>query len=224
MSTILYTIRNSSHIGAFATATDNLLFIGSGILEKDKKVMEEALSVPHVDLTISYSDLVGIFSRANSNGIILSNLVEKEEVERLKSLMLGINVGVIGSELNAVGNNIIANDKIAIVNPEYGHEEVKQIGDILGVEVLKGPSMKYKTVGASNILTNRGMLMNNRSTESEEEIISRATKLKPVLTTANTGLLYIGLSAVANSNGAVVGKETTGFELQRLMEGLDLSS
>ncbi|MGC8478463.1 MAG: translation initiation factor IF-6 [Candidatus Micrarchaeia archaeon] len=223
MSTILYSIRNSSHIGAFATASENFIFVGAGIPEKDKIVMEEALAAQHVDLTISFSDLVGIFSRANSNGILLSNLVEKVEVERLKEQNLGINIGVVDSELNAIGNNILANDKIAIVNPEYTPEDMKQISDILGVEVLKGPSMRYKTVGASNMLTNKGIVVNNRSTESEEGIIGQATKFKPIKSTANTGSLYLGISAIANSKGAVVGKDTTGFELQRLMEGLDLT-
>ena len=222
MSTILYSIRNSSNVGVFATATDDYVFLGAGLPARDARVLSEALDAKSVSITVAYSDLVGLFSRANSNGIILSNLAGKEEVESLKMQKLGINVGVIDSDLNVIGNNIIANDKIAIVHPEYDEKAIKQIRDILGVEVVRAPGRQFKTVGASNILTNKGIVLNNRSTEGEKQAMERATTFKPVKSTTVTGSIYIGMSVIANSKGVVAGKGTTGFELQHIIEGLNL--
>jgi translation initiation factor 6 len=222
MSTILYRIKNSDYVGVFATASDRYVFLGSGIEEKDKQRISDALGVESGDRPVSSSDLVGLFARANSNGIILSNLVETGEIERLESLKLGINIGIIDSGLNTVGNNIIANDKIAVVNPDYDSSVMAQIGDILGVEVVKSQLPLFKTIGASNIFTNRGMVINNRSSDTEKAEMERISKSVSVRTTANSGSIYVGLSAIANSKGIVAGKSTTGFEMQRLTEGLDI--
>ena len=96
------------------------------------------LSVRCIEFNVSGSDLVGLFSRANSNGIILSNIMLDHELESLKKMDLGLNMGIIGSDLNAIGSNILANDKIAIVNADYSAKEVENIEDILGRGSGKG--------------------------------------------------------------------------------------
>ena len=113
------------------------------------------------------SHLIGIFARANSNGIALSNLASDDEVSYLRSLNLDIKIGVVESRLNAIGNNVLANDKIALINSEYSHEDMKSIRDILDVEVVQAESGGFKTIGANNILTNKGCVLNNRSTRRE---------------------------------------------------------
>ena len=42
------------------------------------------------------------------------------------------------------------------------------------------------------------------------------------MTTANTGSLSIGLAVIANSKGVVIGNSTTGFEIVRIVNGLNL--
>ncbi len=224
MPTILYRVKNSEYVGVFATASDRYVFLGSGLEEKDKRLISETLGVEPVSLSISSSDLIGLFARANSNGILLSNLVEDRELEKLKGLSLGINIGTIDSGLNTIGNDVIANDRIAVVNPDYDASAIAQIRDILGVEVVRSQMPLFKTVGASTILTNKGMVVNNRSSDEEKAEMDRISNFKSARTTANSGSIYIGLSAITNSKGIVAGKGTTGFELQRLTEGLDIEA
>ncbi|MGC8652013.1 MAG: translation initiation factor IF-6 [Candidatus Micrarchaeia archaeon] len=221
MEATTYRLNGSEYVGAFATATDRYVFAGSNMPDKSFNVLEEMLHVKPVRITVSDSNLIGILARANSNGLLLSNLAFDFEVEHIKSLGLEINIGVLESDLNAIGSNIAANDRIALVNPEYGAESVKQIGDILGVEVVKVDIGGMKTVGANNILTNKGFVINNRSSDTEKETLDRILGLKSVRTTANRGSVAIGLSAIANSNAIVVGDETTGYELDRLLEALE---
>jgi translation initiation factor 6 len=210
------------YVGAFATATEKYLFVSKNAEHGDSLRAAKALGVDAVPLSISSSELVGILCRANSNGILVSNLIEERELEHLKSLGLGINVGVLESDLNAIGNNVLANDRIAIINPEYGQADIMRIREVLGVEVIKQSIGGFRTVGANNILTNRGFVINNRSEDEEKDRIDSLLGFESTRTTANTGSLSIGISAVANGRGLVVGEETTGFELARIMEGLNI--
>ena len=132
-----------------------------------------------------------------------------------------MHIEIIKSNLNAIGNNVLVNDKVAIVNPEYSNEAVKQMEDVLDVEVIREQIGMFKTVGANNVITNKGMLINNETSDEQKERIDKLTGFESVRTTANVGFLGIGLSIAANSYGVVIGEDTTGFELGRIMEALE---
>ncbi len=220
MEAARYKILGSDYVGVFATATDDFLFVGAGLTNNSKDMIAKVLDVKCIEATISGSSLVGIFSRANSNGIVLSNITLDYEVEALKKLDLGINISVIESDLNAIGSNILANDRIAVINPDYSKKDEQDIADVLDVEVIKSGIDGFKTVGANNILTNTGLAINNRATAQEKNEWDRFSGFDSIRTTANTGALAIGLSVIANSKAVVAGDTTTGFELVRIMEAL----
>jgi translation initiation factor 6 len=217
-----HNIGGSDYVGAFACVTDKLMLIAKSIDAKDRHIAAQALGVRPIPISLAESSLVGMFARANSNGIILSSLVESREVEELKSQCDGIRVGILDSNLNAIGNNIMANDKFALVNPEYSDGAAQQISDILGVEVVKMEIGGFKTVGANNVLTNKGIIINNRTSDKEKEMIDKLLGMESIRTTANTGSLSVGLSTLANSTGLVVGDGTTGYELARIVDALNI--
>lgn len=221
MEAVKCSIKGSDYVGVFATATDKFVFVGSSLVERSKEFIAEALGVRRVDVSVSGSDLVGLFARANSNGVVLSNLVQDEELQSLKDMDLGINVAVIDSDLNAVGNNVLANDRIAMVNVDYEPKAVQQIRDALGVEVVKVRVGSFKTVGANDIMTNTGFVVSNRINDADKKRLDCMSGFDSTRTTANTGSLYVGISAIANSRGVVVGESTTGYELARIVDGLE---
>ncbi len=221
METARYNIVGSSYIGVFGTASDDHLFIGQGAGKNAAEMVSKTLEVDAIPISISSSDLVGLFCRANSNGIVISMLALDSEIEHIKSLKLGLNVLVLESSLNAIGSNILANDSIAIINPDYTVEEERLIADALGVEVIRKETGDFKTVGANNILTNKGLVLNNRVRAIEQNELNRITGFDSVQSTANAGSLSIGLSTITNSNALVAGGETTGYELARMTEALE---
>jgi translation initiation factor 6 len=222
MEAIKYDLKGSNYVGVFAVATDRYLFAGPNLTEASRGIVSKALGVECVAVSVSASDMVGIFSRANSNGIILSNITEERELDALRDLCPEMNVERIGSDLNTIGNNVLANDRIAIINPDYDNRTKVQIGDVLGVETVRMEIGRFKTVGANNILTNRGIVINNRATEEEEAEIERIVGFKPEKTTANQGALAIGLSTISNSFSFVAGMHTTGYEFSRIQDGLNI--
>ena len=221
MGSVKYNIKGSGYVGVFATATESLVFAGTGLTENNKNIMSEILGVRVVEMSVSGSDLVGLFTRANSNGMVVSSLMMDDEVEALRRAEPGINIGVVDSDLNAIGSNVLCNDKIAIVNSDYDPKAREQIGDALGVEVIGARIGGFRTVGANNILTNKGLVVSNRCTEQEKEKMENWCGFLSEKTTANMGSLYIGLSVIANSKAVIVGDDTTGYELQRIMDGLN---
>lgn len=221
MHAVKYVLRGSDCIGVFASATDMYVFSGPDLTEGNRKVLSETLEVECADVSIGNSGLIGIFMRANSNGIVLSNLASEREVERIRKLV-DLRVEVLDSSLNAIGNNIIANDRIAIVNSEYDSVSAKRIGDILGVEVVRKSVGDFNTVGANNILTNKGLVVSNHCTDREKEELDELTGFDSTRSTANTGSLGIGIAAIANSKGALVGEDTTGHEMVKILDGLDI--
>ena len=221
MEAVKHRVHGSDFVGAYVIASDKFVFCYRGIERHMKELISHALSAKPVELSVADSHLIGIFARANSNGIALSDLTTDDELSYLRSLKLDLKIGVVGSRLNAIGNNVLANDKIAFINSEYSSADAKSIGDILDVEVVKAEAGGFKTVGANNILTNRGCVLNNRSTEEEKRMLDSACGFESTLSTANTGSLAIGLAGAANSNGIVIGEATTGYELNRILQSLE---
>lgn len=74
----------------------------------------------------------------NSKGVLVSSLIQPDELQRLKDyLPEGVEIGKLDDSLNAIGNCISTNDKIALIHPEYTKENEEIIQRILGVEVFK---------------------------------------------------------------------------------------
>jgi translation initiation factor 6 len=213
-------ILGSDFIGAFCSATERIILAPARIKPDELKIFESTLRAKPILATIGESDLIGMLCRANSNGLIMSNLATEREVEIMKE-NTEMNVLRLKSRLNAIGSNILANDKIAIINPDYSNDELKEIADVLGVETIKPHLTDFKTLGANNILTNSGMVVNNRCTDSEKSALEHATGFQTTRSTAATGVLSIGLAVVANSKGIVAGNTTSGFELSRIINALE---
>jgi translation initiation factor 6 len=222
MSVIKASIYGNSYVGIFGYATDSFCLIGKGTPAKKMEQIKKALDVEMIELTIDSSQLVGIYAIANSKGILLPSIIDDREYQEVKNKVEDVEVKIFETDLNALRNNILVNDKIAIINPGYTKKEENIIRDTLDVEVIKMSIGGFNTVGANNIMTNKGIVFNNRIKKEEIERLEEALGLSGEQSTANLGSLNIGLSTIANSKGLVVGETTTGYELARIANSLNL--
>ncbi len=216
-------ILGNDYIGAWGVATDKFFIVGNGASEGEKGIIEKTLKVEGIRASVGGSGFIGLYVAANSKGILLPYGTEHHELEALKKLIPGVQVRIMETDYNALRNNILANDKLAIINPNYSQEEEKVIADVLDVETHRLKIANYHTVGAHNILTNKGVVVNNRAEEKDVEEIEEITGMKAEQSTANLGSLSIGICVMANSKGLVVGRATTGFELSRIAESLEIT-
>ncbi|RPJ52143.1 MAG: translation initiation factor IF-6, partial [Methanobacteriota archaeon] len=133
-------------------------------------------------------------------------LEEHREVLRLSTWM------------NAAGNIILANDRLAVVHPDLDSEAADEIGSFLGVPIKKLTFGGVKTVGMVAVATNKGILVHPRATRPEIVALEEATDLPVGTGSVNLGSVLVGSGLVANDTGYVAGYETSGFELGRIEE------
>ncbi|MEM4633614.1 MAG: translation initiation factor IF-6 [Candidatus Anstonellaceae archaeon] len=207
------------YVGLFAKASDRLACTDVSASPKFISSME-ALEVPIIKATFGGAGLVGIFLCMNSNGAVLPSFCSQEEISAFKSQ--GLNVETLSGEFSAVGNNLAANDKGAIANPEMPRQQISKISDCLGVEVVPLRVAGYLTVGSCVVATNRGFVAHNRACEQELKELKEILRVEGQNCTLNTGVPFTSLCAVANSKAALAGESSTGFELGRVAEALKL--
>jgi len=210
----------NSFMGLYAKCSDSLALIPRGAPEKFLKGAA-ALGVPYLQTSVDGSPYVGLYLAMNSRGIIAPPFLSSLERKELEAT--GLKVGILrDSRFCAVGNNIACNDKGALVNPELHHKDVELIKDILGVEVRYGAVAGYKTPGSCLVVSDKGWLAHNRIAPIEAEMLTALFGCEGTNGTVNMGTPFVGLGAVANSKGALVGESSSGFEESRLLQALDL--
>jgi translation initiation factor 6 len=208
----------SDFIGVFAKVFNDFAFIPRNIPEEIRLSIEETLKVKTAGVIIDNFSLVGTMLAFNSNGIVVSGLSHKDDFS-------GVDIGdrrliFLKDRLNAIGNNIITSDKVAIIHPSFTESSERVIADTLGVEVIKSPIAGVKTVGSVAVLNNKGMLVSPEATEDEIKNLSEIFHIQVKTGTANYGSYYIGASILANCNGIMVGNATTSIELGRIDDTL----
>jgi len=190
--------------------------VGPDVPPKASRAIEEALGVRTARTTIGSTNVVGSLLAMNSHGAVVTGFAGDREVAALA----GVRVLVLPHRLNAAGNNILCNDRGAVVHPGYDDRTVGAIGDALGVQAVRGTIAGMRTIGSAGVATNKGVLAHPHATEPELQVLRDALKVPAMITTANYGTAQVGACMVANSKGAVVGSRTTPIELGRIEEGL----
>ncbi len=205
-------ILQSDFIGVYAKVWEDLAFLPAGIDQKDEMEVSSSLDVRTFRVLIDNSNLIGTLVSINSNGIVIgftgTDFGLPDGIDR--------NMIFLKDKLNAVGNNIVANDRAAMVHKGFTASAIKKISDALDVEVIKGTIGGIKTVGSAAVLTKRGMLVTSETTEDEITELKEIFKVPVKPGTANFGNPYVGSSVLANSKGVLIGRETTPIEIGRI--------
>ena len=205
------------NLGLFTISTEELCIAGNTIIKNDLKEIGEILGVEVIEFKIANSELVGLFSTANKNGIVLPINCKDSEVKLFKKI--GLNVVKVKIKQTALGNLILLNDNGCIIPEEISKIKPK-LEDCFGVPVEMGTIAGLSIVGSCAIATNRGILAHINCSEEEMELLESVLKVKGDIGTVSFGSPFVGAGIVANSKGFLIPEETTGPELQRTDEAL----
>ncbi len=219
---IKFNLFGNENIGVFGFSCDDYCLVGSGIEKRAKIKLKETLKVPIHEVNISQAKIVHTLCIGNKNGILVPKIIKDDEMSVLKTIRDVVEI--IPSELSALGNNILCNDKAALYNPEYDSKIGKIIKDVLDVEAIPFKIIENEPglVGTHAICNNKGVLIHPDAKDEILEEISEIMKIKAEFGTLNTGF-YPGAGAIVNSNGAMVGNESTGPEIMHLGLALELN-
>ena len=175
-----------------------------------------------IETFIAGSPVIGSFVAMNSYGMIVPDLITDDELELLqKNTKKEFQITSISLEDNAFGNLVLCNDKGAIISPKL--EEARDIIE----KALKVPTRVLRfadsdLAGSCGLANNSGVLVHPMITEEEAAIIEKTLKVEIDVSTVNCGSPYLGGGAIVNDSIAIFGQDSTGPELQRIMEILDL--
>jgi translation initiation factor 6 len=221
LAVYLSSIVGSASIGVYSLANDRFAVIPQMVPRKKAERTAELLKVQLVHTSISSSVLTGAFACANSNGILLPNSVQEEELAIIKAAFDG-NIKVMETKKTAYGNLVLANDSGAVVDPRFKEREVRQIAETLGVDAVAAEIAGLPYVGSLAMATNRGVLAHPLLKDDEKRILEDVFKVPVDVGTVNCGIPYVGTGLIGNSHAAVAGSLTTGPEIFIIGNALDV--
>ncbi|MCD6402708.1 MAG: translation initiation factor IF-6 [Candidatus Aenigmarchaeota archaeon] len=205
------------NVGLYGVASDEVCLLGSTLFKKYGERIEAVLKVPVKPLSVGGTSLVGLFVVMNSNGLLLPKIVTEEELKIVEKL--GLRYAIIESKYTALGNLILCNDKGAVVSPLLKKQK-KIVEETLGVKAKIGTVAQLSIVGSCGVATNKGCLLHRDVMEEEMGIVEKTLGVNADIGTVNFGTPFVKSGLIANSNGFVVGKMTTGPEIVRVDEAL----
>jgi translation initiation factor 6 len=216
----LLDFNENPNLGVFCRANDDIAFIRKGLPKKVKDKIISVLGIDLIELNISDATIVGSLLTFNSNGAIVCDFIDEDSLKIIESH--GLKVTVISDKINAVGNDILVNDNGALVHPDFKDKTIKNIQKTLEVPVFRGTIGSLKTVGMAAVVTNKGLLCHPKVTDDEKRNLEKIFRVNVMIGTVNHGSPVIGSGIVANSKGAIIGNLTTGIEMGRIEEALNL--
>ncbi|MBS7287932.1 MAG: translation initiation factor IF-6 [Candidatus Freyarchaeota archaeon] len=213
--------KGTSSIGAFMLATDSYAIVPPDTPGKVIRAIKENLEVKPVKSLIGESRLVGVLSAGNPKGLLVPYYALDEELEALRK-SLGINVSRVPGKLTAIGNVVLTNEKACLASPELGDDAIAVIEETLDVTVQRGTIANLPIVGSSGVATGKGVIVHPNSTSKELRVLEKLFGISVDVGTVNGGMPYVRVGLVANSVGALVGEDTTGPEIQNLINILNI--
>ncbi|MEX2680865.1 MAG: translation initiation factor IF-6 [Candidatus Sigynarchaeota archaeon] len=217
----------SNTIGISLLATDAYCIAPGGTKTKVKERLEAVLQVPCIEIDASFKRLAGVMMVGNSRGLLLPNHISPHDEESIiKAMEQFGNVKVLvleQSKLNALGNLISTNDKGAVASSKLTPESIKSIEDVLGVKAIQARINNSPLVGTKIVANAKGCLVSPLATNEEAESFKKIFGVENTdFTTVCLGMESIRVGMVANSFGALVGNSTSGPEMARISEILEV--
>jgi translation initiation factor 6 len=207
------TLAGDPNIGVFARALDDIIVIPPEATEEFKEAVRLALDADLVETTVQGSAIIGSLLAGNRKGVIVSGLARDDEIAALAEHR---EVMLLTGSMNAAGNVILVNDRVAIVHPEMEKETAAEIGSFLGVKVMVAALGGIKTVGMAGAATEKGIIVHPRTTDQEIERIAEFCGVPVGTGTINMGSGLIGTGLLVTTRGYLAGAQTSGFELGRI--------
>ncbi len=203
------------NIGIYTKTNDKFVFVPNGFADTKAKTLASYLKAEYVFASVANTRVLGTMMVINNNGVLLPSLCSQWEVDYFKKTTK-LNVGILDTKHNALGNLIAANDKGGVVSPKIPSEAVKIIIDTLGIEVIQKKVAGYHQAGVMVSANNVGGIIHPETDEDDIRAISDVMKVKLEPATINGGIPYISSGILANNNAVVVGNLTNGPEIMML--------
>ena len=212
---IKYDVYRGPNIGIFTSVNDKFVFVPNGFAKTKAENLARYLQTDYLTTPVANTRLLGILMVLNNHGMLLPRTSSPEEIANLRK-HTGLNVKILDTKYNALGNLICVNDKGGIVSPIIEKEYVKEIEDVLDIEVIQKKIAGYYQVGAVMEANNFGGVIHPETEEEDVKKISNVLGVNVEPATINGGTPFVSSGMLTNNNAIVVGNLTTGPEIMML--------
>jgi len=212
---IKYDVYSGPNIGVFTSVNDKFVFVPNGFAKTKAENLAHYLQTECIMTPVANTRLLGILMVLNNHGILLPNTSSPDEIANLRK-QTDLNVKILDTKYNALGNLICANDKGGIVSPIIEKEHIKEIEDVLDIEVMQKKVAGYYQVGAVMQANNLGCVIHPETDEEDMKKISGVLGVNIEHSTINGGTPFVSSGMLVNNNAIVVGNLTNGPEIMML--------
>nr|AIF07544.1 translation initiation factor IF-6 [uncultured marine thaumarchaeote KM3_204_F10] len=215
MDIIKYDIYRGPNIGIFINVNDKFVFIPNGFAKTKAENLAQYLQTEYITTPVANTRLLGVLMVLNNHGILLPRTSSPEEIVNLRK-QTDLNVKILDTKYNALGNLICANDKGGIVSPVIEKEYIKEIEDVLDIEVMQKKVAGYYQIGAVMQANNLGCVIHPETDEEDMKKFSGILGVNIEHSTINGGTPFVSSGMLVNNNAIVVGNLTNGPEIMML--------
>ena len=108
-----------------------------------------------IPISIAVTKVIGRMCTGNKNGLIVPSTITEEEENVLKTgLPSSVTLAKVDDKLSALGNVIVANDRVALLHPDLDSQTEATIQSVLNVEAFKTTIASNALVGTYCCLSN----------------------------------------------------------------------
>ena len=212
---IKYDVYSGPNIGIFTSVNDKFVFIPNGFAKTKAENLARYLQTEYLMTPVANTRLLGILMVLNNHGILLPKTSSPEEIANLRKCT-DLNVKILDTKYNALGNLICVNDKGGVISPIIEKEFIKEIEDALDIEVIQKRIAGFHQVGAVMEANNLGGIIHPEADEEDIKNFSNVLGVNIEPATINGGIPFVSSGMLANSNAVVVGNLTNGPEIMML--------
>jgi len=212
---IKYDVYSGPNIGVFTSVNDEFVFIPNGFAKTKAENLAHYLQTEYIMTPVANTRLLGILMVLNNHGILLPKTSSPEEIANLRKCT-DLNVKILDTKYNALGNLICVNDKGGVISPIIEKEFIKEIEDVLDIEVIQKKVAGFHQVGAVMEANNLGGIIHPEADEEDIKNFSNVLGVNIEPATINGGIPFVSSGMLANSNAVVVGNLTNGPEIMML--------
>jgi len=215
MDIIKYDVYSGPNIGIYTKVNNQFVFVPNGFAKTKAENLANYLQTDYLTISIANTRLLGILTVLNNHGMLLPNTCSQGEIDHLKK-HTDLNIKLLDVKYNALGNMICVNDKGGIVSPTIDKKYVKEIEDVLDIEVIQKKIAGFYQVGAVMSATSNGGIIHPLTDEDDVSTFSNILGVKIEPATINGGIPFVSSGILANDNAIVVGTLTNGPEIMML--------
>ncbi|MDN5327669.1 MAG: translation initiation factor 6 [Candidatus Woesearchaeota archaeon] len=212
MKALKTSLNGNPNVGSLIFVNNKFGIVSPRYFKKYKKELEETFQVPFYQLTISGTDLWGVFATGNDEVIIVPEIAFPDEIEALKKICKEHDLKLIitNDKATALGNLILMNNQSIILSHELNKNTVKKISEETNLKTIQLD--EDVLIGSLCAVNNSKAVVSPMIFNEKSEFLKQALNAEILEMTTNFGNNFISSGLALNDKGYVISELSSPVE------------